>query len=126
MALMRETIAPITRVQIARYAGAVRDFNPIHVDEQFATQRAGLPSVVAHGPLVMTLALDRVLAVLGVRSVESFDVRFKSPVVPDKELEIVVEADGAVTITNQDGTVVASGRISGEGTHVGTGPPETD
>ena len=31
-----QTLPPLKRVQIARYAGAVRDFNPIHVDEEFA------------------------------------------------------------------------------------------
>jgi acyl dehydratase len=38
--------APIDRVQLARYAGATGDFNPVHVDEN-AAKAAGMPSVVA-------------------------------------------------------------------------------
>ncbi len=38
--------APIDRVQLARYAGATGDFNPLHVDE-LAARAAGMPSVVA-------------------------------------------------------------------------------
>ena len=37
---------PIDRVQLARYAGATGDFNPLQVDE-VAAKAAGLPSVVA-------------------------------------------------------------------------------
>jgi acyl dehydratase len=37
---------PIDRVQLARYAGATGDFNPLQVDE-IAAKAAGLPSVVA-------------------------------------------------------------------------------
>ncbi len=44
--------APIDRVQLARYAGASGDFNPVHVDEA-AARSAGLPSVYAPGMLVM-------------------------------------------------------------------------
>ncbi len=42
--------APIERVQLARYAGATGDFNPLHVDEQ-AARAAGMPSVVAPNTL---------------------------------------------------------------------------
>ncbi|MBL8915718.1 MAG: MaoC family dehydratase N-terminal domain-containing protein [Archangium sp.] len=38
--------APIDRVQLARYAGATGDFNPVQVDET-AARAAGMPSVVA-------------------------------------------------------------------------------
>ncbi len=44
--------APIDRVQLARYAGASGDFNPIHVDEVYA-KSVGMPSVYAPGMLVM-------------------------------------------------------------------------
>ncbi len=44
--------APVDRVQLARYAGASGDFNPIHVDEVYA-RGIGMPSVYAPGMLVM-------------------------------------------------------------------------
>jgi acyl dehydratase len=42
----------IERIQLVRYAGASGDFNPIHVDEEFA-RAAGYPKVFAHGMLIM-------------------------------------------------------------------------
>ena len=44
--------APVDRVQLARYAGASGDFNPVHVDEVYA-RGIGMPSVYAPGMLVM-------------------------------------------------------------------------
>lgn len=44
--------APIDRVQLARYAGASGDYNPVHVDELYA-RSMGMPSVYAPGMLVM-------------------------------------------------------------------------
>lgn len=43
---------PIERVQIARFAGASNDFNPMHVDEMHA-RAAGMPSVFSHALLPM-------------------------------------------------------------------------
>ncbi|MEW6430115.1 MAG: MaoC/PaaZ C-terminal domain-containing protein [Myxococcota bacterium] len=44
--------APIDRVQLARYAGATGDFNPIFVDE-IAARALGMPSVLAPSSLGM-------------------------------------------------------------------------
>jgi acyl dehydratase len=44
---------PIERVQIARFAGASNDYNPMHVDEP-AARAAGMPSVFAHALLPMS------------------------------------------------------------------------
>lgn len=43
---------PVDRVQLARYAGASGDFNPLHVDETYA-KGVGMPSVYAPGMLTM-------------------------------------------------------------------------
>lgn len=43
---------PVDRIQIARYAGASLDFNPLSVDEQFA-RNSGFPSALAPGMLAM-------------------------------------------------------------------------
>ncbi|MGV3619766.1 MAG: MaoC/PaaZ C-terminal domain-containing protein [Archangium sp.] len=43
---------PIDRVQLARYAGATGDYNPVHVDE-VAARAAGMPSVVAPNTIGM-------------------------------------------------------------------------
>ena len=41
--------------QIAAYARASGDMNPIHLDEKFA-RSVGLPGVIAHGMLQMSIA----------------------------------------------------------------------
>ncbi len=43
-----------TREQIAAYAEASGDHNPIHLDDEFA-RSVGLPGVIAHGMLQMGL-----------------------------------------------------------------------
>jgi len=42
----------IERVQIARFAGASNDYNPMHVDE-IAAKAAGMPSIFAHALMPM-------------------------------------------------------------------------
>lgn len=37
-----------TRAQLVRYAGAARDFSPVHFDESYARTR-GFPDVIVHG-----------------------------------------------------------------------------
>jgi acyl dehydratase len=44
---------PITRLQIAKFAGASGDFNPSHVDEDIARDIGGMGGVFAHGMLGM-------------------------------------------------------------------------
>jgi acyl dehydratase len=104
--LSERTRGPVNRVQIARYAGAVGDFNPVHVDEEFAKQ-AGLPSVIAHGPLTVALALDAVVEQLGPRALRTATARLLAPVFPGDQLT-VVPADGGVQVCKADGTKVAT------------------
>lgn len=100
---------PITRVQIARYAGAIGDFNPIHLDDEFA-RSAGLPSVIAHGPLTLALIIDRLVHQLGVDALQGFDARLQAPVVPGDVLTAVPTDDG-VEVRNGAGTVVAKATL---------------
>jgi acyl dehydratase len=44
-----------TKEQIAAYADASGDHNPIHLDDEFA-RSVGLPGVIAHGMLQMGIA----------------------------------------------------------------------
>lgn len=106
MNLQRAETAPVTRVQISRYAGAVNDFNPIHVDEEFA-RAAGMPSVIAHGPLTVALALDLIVAQLGPEAVGRLEARLTAPVFPGDQLTLVPTDEGA-QVEKQDGTVVAT------------------
>lgn len=107
------TTAPVTRVQIARYAGAVGDFNPIHLDDEFARQ-AGLPSVIAHGPLTLALILDAVVAQVGAEALRSCDAKLRAPVVPGDQLTVCPVDDG-IEVTNGSGTVVATASLTTAG-----------
>ena len=75
----------LTRTQIVQYAGASGDFNPIHHDEPFA-QRAGYPTVFAHGMLSMGLTGRLLTDWLGDGVLRSFGVRFVRQVWPGDTL----------------------------------------
>ena len=109
MALQEQTTSPLTRVQIARYAGAVRDFNPIHVDEEYA-QAAGLPSVIAHGPLTLARAIDVIVSQVGVDAIRSIDARLKAPYTPGEPLT-VIPVDGGVELRNGASQVLATAAL---------------
>jgi acyl dehydratase len=100
------TAPPISRVQIARYASAVGDFNPMHVDEEFA-KASGMPSVIAHGPLTAAIVLDAVVGQVGLDVLSAADVRFKTPVFPGDQLS-VVPVEGGVEVLKADGSVAAT------------------
>ena len=46
-------IDKISRVSLETYAAASGDFNPIHLDSDYAKQ-FGLPNIIAHGMLIMS------------------------------------------------------------------------
>ena len=52
-------IGPVSRTNLALYAGASGDHNPLHIDSDY-TDQIGLPDVIAHGMLIMGY-LGRVL-----------------------------------------------------------------
>jgi acyl dehydratase len=76
----------LSRTQIAMYAGASGDFNPLHSDEVYATQVAGYPTVIAHGALTMGLTARLVTDWLDEGEVTGFGVRFLSQVWPGDTL----------------------------------------
>ena len=69
------TNAPITKVQLVRYAGASGDFNPIHTDDSEA-QKSGLKGVIAQGPLIMGFAGKAIARWIPKRDLKRFKVRF--------------------------------------------------
>lgn len=109
---LKESTAPaVSREQILRYAGAVQDFNPMHIDEEFA-QAAGMPSVIAHGPLTAAIVLDLIVGQIGVNGLAAAEVRFRAPVFPGDELSIVA-TDGGVDVRKADGSVAATVALQG-------------
>ncbi len=83
-----------------RYAGASGDFNPIHIDPEFA-KMVGLPSSILHGLYVMGLvakAATRMTSVTETRaSLKRLSVQFRGMSFPEQEIIVsgkVTSAEG--------------------------------
>lgn len=76
----------LTRRHVAEYAGASGDFNLVHVDETFAVEDAGRPSVIAHGMLTMGLTATFLTELAGHDALRTFGGRFLRPVLPGQRL----------------------------------------
>jgi acyl dehydratase len=109
----------ISREDLAAYADASGDHNPIHRDDEVA-RSVGLPGVIAHGMYTMALAARYVEEWVGHRGdVLALGAKFTKPVpVPPQgaELEIrgVCDDDGhdrVVTLTVSSGGQQVLGRF---------------
>jgi acyl dehydratase len=69
-----------------RYAGASGDFNPIHIDEEFA-RAVGLPVRILHGLWTMAqVARAQTEAVGGPEHLRRLSVQFRGLGVPEREV----------------------------------------
>jgi len=69
-----------------RYAGASGDFNPIHIDEEFA-RTVGLPGRILHGLWTMAqVARAQSEAAGGPEHLKRLSVQFRGMGVPEQEL----------------------------------------
>lgn len=83
-----------TKEQIAAYAEASGDHNPIHLDDEFA-RRVGLPGVIAHGLLQMgVLATVAAEATGGGERLRRLYCRFAGMVVPGDTVTFTAEPTG--------------------------------
>ena len=115
----------ITQDQIERYAEASGDFNPVHVDHEFAAA-SQFGGTIAHGMLVaasisemMTMAFGENWLVRG-----SLKVRFKAPVYPSEHISTfgrvksirerakMREITCAVGVSKSDGEAAVSGEAT--------------
>jgi acyl dehydratase len=71
------SFGPLTRAEIARFAGAGGDFNPLHLDDEVA-RLAGFPTVIAMGQLQAGVLAGMLSDWVGVERVRRFEVRFAS------------------------------------------------
>jgi len=76
------------RFLTVRYAGASGDFNPIHIDEEFARQ-VGLPGRILHGLWTMAqVARAQTEAAGGPQSLRRLSVQFRGLGLPEHELVV--------------------------------------
>ena len=107
---MTERKVTFTKEQIAAYAEAGGDHNPIHLDDDFA-RSVGLPGVIAHGLLQMGL-LGTVAAEAagGPEHLRRLFVRFAGMVVPGDTVTFRAAPDGEgkleLSAVNQKGEAV--------------------
>ena len=86
-----------------RYAGASGDFNPIHLDDEFA-RSVGLPSRILHGLYTMALlARAQTEAAGGPDRLKRLAVQFRGAAVPEQEIvvssKLVEVRDGRAIVT---------------------------
>ena len=115
----------VTQEQVNLYAEAAKDFNPIHLDEEFArTTQFGRR--IAHGMLTLAFVSEMLETAFpgAYASGGELDVKFKAPVYPGETVEtwgevISVKSNGEVDLvrckagcSKRDGTEVVSGRAT--------------
>jgi acyl dehydratase len=95
MAEHREVTVTPDRYVTYRYAGASGDFNPIHLDDEFA-RSVGLPSKILHG--LWTMAQVARVQSEDPLALRSLSVQFRGLGVPEREITITSKAreDGVV------------------------------
>lgn len=94
-----------------RYAGASGDFNPIHIDPEFA-KAVGLPNTILHGLYMMGLVARAATESAGgdPRSLKRLSVQFRGMGAP--ETEIVVS--GEVKAVDGDSATIEVVAAQGE------------
>jgi acyl dehydratase len=95
-----------------RYAGASGDFNPIHLDDEFA-RSVGLPGRILHGLWTMAqVARAQTEAAGDPLALESLEVQFRGVGLPEAEITVTSEAgeDGTITChAEQNGKKIVKG-----------------
>ena len=113
---MTQRSVTFTREQIAAYADASGDHNPIHLDDDFA-RTVGLPGIIAHGLLQMgvmgTVAAE---AAGGPGKLRRLYCRFAGMVVPGDEVTFTAEPAGPgkleLRAVNQRGEAVLTKSVA--------------
>jgi 3-hydroxybutyryl-CoA dehydratase len=103
----------VTEKDIEGYAGLSGDFNPIHLDREYAATH-GFPEKVAHGMLTMAKVWGMIAneSEHGLLPAE-YHLTFQSPVYVGAQVELtIIEKENAIIITGKsEGVTVVKGSI---------------
>ncbi len=110
--LRRLSVTP-DKFLTVRYAGASGDYNPIHIDEEFAKQ-VGLPGRILHGLWTMAqVARAQTQGAGGPHALKRLSVQFRGMGLPEHEVVVrstVERLEGDVahvrTVAEQDGNLI--------------------
>ena len=92
-----------------RYAGASGDFNPIHVDDEFA-KAVGLPGRILHGLFSMALvARAHTEAAGGPAALKRLSVEFRGMGLPEQEITV----SGTVASVGEGVAIVRAEAVQG-------------
>ena len=94
-----------------RYAGASGDFNPIHIDDEFA-RSVGLPGKILHGLWSMAQVARACVNAAGgdPRSLKRLSVQFRGMGFPEQEIAVT----GSVKEESDGRVVIAAEAVQGE------------
>lgn len=118
-----ESARTIDMAAILKYAEITNDFNPLHVDPDFAA-KSPMKGIIAHGMLSLNLIWQSARATFGQDAVATaeLDIRFTKPVRVDDRVsasgEIAEEQNQEgrtvydVWVKNQDGEAVIKGKLT--------------
>jgi acyl dehydratase len=87
-----------------RYAGASGDFNPIHIDREFA-QQVGLPSNILHGLYSMAQVARACTQAAGgdPRTLRRLSVQFRGMGLPEQEIVVTGSGEGTIALEAAQG-----------------------
>ena len=100
-ASLPELVRSVTQDQINRYAKVSGDYNPVHLDAEFASHST-FGRIVVHGMLVLAFISEMLTKEFGRDWLDSgrLKVRFRAPVYPGDQ---VVTFGEVKAITNDEG-----------------------
>jgi acyl dehydratase len=87
-----------------RYAGASGDYNPIHIDREFA-QQVGLPSNILHGLYSMAQVARACTQAAGgdPRTLRRLSVQFRGMGLPEHEIVVTGSGEGTIALEAAQG-----------------------
>ena len=119
---MPELVRSVTQGQINRYAGVSGDYNPVHLDVEFASHST-FGRIVVHGMLVLAFISEMLTKEFGKDWLDSgrLKVRFRAPVYPGDRVVTFGEVTGITNSEDGDRVKCAVGCRKVDGEDVITG-----